>query len=302
MGGRGMAPDLMNTREVAEYLRIKERKVYDLVREKRIPCTRVTGKWLFPRALIDAWLARGMALPEAGVGAAAEPPPVVVGSHDPLLEWSLRESGGGLALHTGGSLDGLRRLAAGEGVVCGLHVLDGESGTYNQVAVREACAGLDVVLVEWAWRDQGLVLAPGNPLAITSLADVKARGGRLALRQPEAGSQILLDHLLAGADLSVADLMTAAAPALSETDLGLAVLEGKADAGLAVAAVARQLRLDFVPLHRERFDLLVRRRAYFEPRAQALLTFARSEAFATRAAEMGGYDVSNLGRIMYNGP
>ena len=76
----------------------------------------------------------------------------------------------------------------------------------------------------------------------------------------------------------------------------------KADVGLAVAAVARQLRLDFVPLHRERFDLLVRRRAYFEPPVQTLLAFARSEAFTARAAEMGGYDISNLGRIVYNGP
>ncbi len=297
-----MAPHLMNTREVAEYLRIKERKVYDLVREKRIPCTRVTGKWLFPRPLIDAWLARGTALPEAGTNAVHDPPPVVVGSHDPLLEWSLRDSGGGLALHTGGSLDGLRRLAAGEGVLCGLHVLDGETGTYNEAAVREACAGLDVVLIEWAWRDQGLVLAPGNPLGIGSLADVKARGACLALRQAEAGSRILLDHLLAAAGLSVADLATAPAPARSETDLGLAVLEGKADAGLAVAAVARQLRLDFVALHRERFDLLVRRRAYFEPPVQALLAFARSDAFAARAAEMGGYDISHLGAIVYNAP
>ena len=75
--------DMMTTREVAEYLRIKQRKVYDLVKARRIPCTRVTGKWLFPRALIDAWVSHGA----AALGpAAAAPPPVVAGSHDPLLE------------------------------------------------------------------------------------------------------------------------------------------------------------------------------------------------------------------------
>ena len=82
----------MTTREVAEYLRIKERKVYDLVRDKRIPCTRVTGKWLFPKHLIDHWLATGTEFPDRA--AALEPTPAVcAGSHDPLLEWCLRESG-----------------------------------------------------------------------------------------------------------------------------------------------------------------------------------------------------------------
>ncbi|MEE9318599.1 MAG: helix-turn-helix domain-containing protein, partial [Rhodospirillales bacterium] len=82
---------MMTTREVAEYLRIKERKVYDLVRGKRIPCTRVTGKLLFPKNLIDQWVAEGTEFP--GMAAAMKPAPAIVaGSHDPLLDWSLRES------------------------------------------------------------------------------------------------------------------------------------------------------------------------------------------------------------------
>jgi molybdate-binding protein len=83
--------------------------------------------------------------------------------------------------------------------------------------------------------------------------------------------------------------------------LGLAVLEGRADAGLAVAAVARQYRLDFLPLHRERYDLLMRRRDYFEAPVQKLLGFTRGEAFAARAGEMDGYDMGGLGRVVYNG-
>jgi excisionase family DNA binding protein len=155
-------PDLMNTHEVAEYLRIKERKVYDLVRQNRIPCTRVTGKWLFPKHLIDLWVARGTAFP--GGPAPAVPPPVVAGSHDPLLDWSLRESGCALAMLSGGSLDGLQRLVAGEAVMCGMHVYDpGADGDgYNVAAVRQACAGMEVVLIEWGWRQQGLVLDPAR--------------------------------------------------------------------------------------------------------------------------------------------
>ena len=93
-----------------------------------------------------------------------------------------------------------------------------------------------------------------------------------------------------------------AEPARSETDLGFAVLEGKADAGLAVANVAHNYRLDFLQLHRERYDLLIRRRDYFEAPVQKLLAFTRSGAFAARAVEMSGYDCSGLGRVAYNGP
>lgn len=292
-------PELMNTREVAEYLRIKERKVYDLVREKRIPCARVTGKWLFPKRLIDAWLADGTELPR-DIHILAPPPPVIVGSHDPLLDWSVRESDCDLALLASGSLDGLRRFVDGEAMVCALHVLDGRTGEYN-IPVVEAL-GANAVLIEWARREQGLVVAPGNPLAITGVEDLVRKKPRVVLRQQGAGSRILLERLLEQAGIALDALTTLEQPARSETDLGQAISEGKADAGLGVRAAAHAFRLDFVPLYQERCDLLIRRRDYFEPPVQRLLAFAHSSAFAVRAAEMSGYDVTTTGRIVWNAP
>ena len=286
----------MTTREVADYLRIKQRKVYDLVKARRIPCTRVTGKWLFPRRSIDAWLAERA----RGETPAPAPPPIVAGSHDPLLEWCLAEAGTGLALLPGGSTDGLERLAAGAAVICGLHLRDAATGDYNVAALTESLAGLDVVAVEWAWREQGIVVAPGNPRNITGIGDLG--GLRVAHRQPGAGSQVLLEQLLAEAGMALADLDALAEPAPSETELAMAVLEGQADAGLAVASAAQRLKLDFVPLQRERYDLVMRRRDYFEPPFQALLGFARTAAFAARATALGGYDCAGLGKITYNAP
>jgi excisionase family DNA binding protein len=291
---------MMNVREVAQYLNIKERKVYDLVRLGRIPCSRVTGKWLFPQDLVDRWVAGGVASGRPGPPSA--PPPVVGGSHDPLLEWSLRESSCGLALMSGGSLDGLRRMAGGEVMVCGLHVLDATSGAYNVPAVQEALGRLDVVLIEWAWRTQGLVVAPGNPLAVGRLADLADGRARFIAREAAAGTHVLLEHLLAQAGLERTALRRADRVARSQTDVGLAILEGDADVGLAVEAVAHQLRLDFLPLQRERYDLVLRRRDYFEPPFQALLAFARGPAFAQRTVQLGGYDVGGLGRVHFNGP
>ena len=282
----------MNTHEVADYLRIKERKVYDLIAKKAIPCTRVTGKWLFPKPLIDAWLARGTET----IGVSLAPPPAVVaGSHDPLLDWSLRESRCDLAVLPGGSLDGLRRFAGGDAVLCGLHIPEPEG--YNTQSVAKQCAGQGTVLVEWAWRDQGLVLAKGNPLGITSVADLVAVGARVAIRQPDAGSRLLFQNLLDEAGIEFDQLNALAEVFRSENDLGLAILDDKADVGLGIAAVARGQRLDFVPLARERFDLLIRRRDFFEPPFQTLLGFSRTEHFREKAKEMGGYDVANVGQI-----
>ena len=101
------APELLTTEEAAAYLRLSERKLYELVARSEVPCTKVTGKWLFPKVALSRWLAAGMIAPGAAHPTA---PPIVGGSHDPLLEWALRESGGGLASLPEGSEAGLRRL------------------------------------------------------------------------------------------------------------------------------------------------------------------------------------------------
>ncbi len=292
---------LLNTREIADYLRLKQRKVYDLVQRGEIPCTRVGGKWLFPKDQIDHWLsARGNAEPPPRTAGA--PPPVIAGSHDPLLDWSVDESRCGLALMGGGSLAGLDRFAEGAAVACGMHAFDAVHGEHNVPFLTRRLGGEGVVAIEWARREQGLVVAAGNPLGIRSIADLAAGSARVVPRQAESGAQVLFDHLAGDAGLRTDDLRLLDRPVRTETDVGLAVLNGQADAGLAIRAVAAQLRLDFVPLRWERFDLVMHRRDYFEPPMQKLLTFARSPAAARRAAELQGYDLGGLGCVHFNGP
>jgi putative molybdopterin biosynthesis protein len=291
----------MNTREVADYLRIKERKIYDLVRTGSIPCARVTGKWLFPKTLIDLWVIRNIQS-EPDVNAAWETPRVIAGSHDPLLEWAIRESDCDCAMQFDSSLDGVKRLASHQAMVSGLHVLDAPTGRYNIDLARQILAGFRVVLLEWAQREQGLVLAKGNPHGIKRLTDLRDEKLRFVERQRTAGSHLLLTLLLDRAGMLREDLNTIATTARSETDVACFVLDDKADAGLAIEAVARQFRLDFLPLHRERYDLAISRRDYFEPPFQKLLLFAHSPRFAERARELGGYDITSLGQVVYNAP
>lgn len=290
--------ELMTTREVAEYLRIKERKVYALVQGRAIPCTRVTGKWLFPRAMIDLWVLQNTEYVGRVIAPAA--PPVLAGSHDPLLEWAVRESGCGLAVLFDGSLDGIQRVTTRQACACGVHVIDPGDESYNVHLLDRQPAMPDAVLLQWAWREQGFILAAGNPLGISSLADVAAHGVRMIDRQQSAGSHLLLEHLLQKSGLPPDAIKRVPRPARNESDAAFAVANGDADVALGIAAVARQYRLGFVPVQSERYDLLCRRRDYFEPPLQALLTFARSASFSEQARLLGGYDIDGLGRVMYN--
>jgi excisionase family DNA binding protein len=291
-------PDYLTTREVAELIRLKERKIYDLVASGSIPCVRVTGKLLFPRHLVEGWLAR-----HVEYGGSLETllprPKICAGSHDPLLEWALREAHTGLAVSFGGSLDGLAKLAAGEAQMAGLHLAQ-DDGEWNVAHLRRGLPGQPVVLIEWAKRQQGLIVAPGNPLALTSVSDLAGR--RFIARQREAGAFVLLQGLLGDAGLSLADLVLIDPPALTEADVAATVGEGAADAGLGIATAAHQYRLGFVPLIEERYDLAIWRAAYFEEPVQKLLSFARTPRFADRAKVLRGYDISGLGTVRYNGP
>ncbi|WP_181707710.1 helix-turn-helix transcriptional regulator [Chthonobacter rhizosphaerae] len=289
----------LTTAEAADYLRLKERKLYELVAEGAIPCTKVTGKWLFPRAALDSWLAAGMLTPPGFT--AAVPPPIVGGSHDLLLEWLVRESGCGLALLAEGSARGLERLAAGEVQIAAVHFHDADERVEPNVArvLAESALG-DAVVIGFARREQGLVVPPGNPAGIASVPDAVAKGLRFAVRQKGAGAQLLLEALVARGGLDAAQVAIAGAPAPTGSELALAVRTGRADCGVAPRGVADSFGLHFLPLVWERFDLVVRRRTFFEPGAQALFARMRDPSFAARAADLGGYDVAEAGRVLLN--
>lgn len=291
----------LTTREVAELLRLKERKIYDLVAEGGIPCVRVTGKLLFPRDLIEAWLARNLEFGE-GVEGLKVRPPIVAGSHDPLLDWAIRESGSGLAVSFGGSLDGVGKMARGEAMLAGAHLADesmelGEG--WNIEAVRRRLTGQPVVVIEWAKRMQGLIVAEGNPLGISGVSDLKR--ARLIGRQQEAGAFVLLQRLAQRDGVDVAKLKLCPQPARTESDVAAAVADGQADAGIAIEAVAKQYRLGFVPLIEERYDLIIWRRDFFDDPVDRLMRLTRTKDFRERAMSLGGYDVSGSGRVHYNG-
>ena len=283
----------LTTGELADLLRIKERKVYDMAARGEVPCVRAVGKLLFPRAEIEVWVAQTRSGPLAVV----DPPAIAVGSHDPLLDWALRNAGSGIAALFDGSVDGLDRFASGEAALCSLHLHEADG--WNTATVAQRLGSRPVVLIEFAQRRRGLIVPAGNPQAVTGLGDVAPL--RVVRRQPGAASQILFDHLLGEAGLEPSALAGPEAAERTEDDLAQAVADGKGDVAFGVEAAAHQHRLAFVPLLEERLDLLIWRRSYFEPPCQRLLSFLRSEAFATRARELAGYDLRGAGQVRFNG-
>lgn len=291
-----LTTEFLTTRELADLLHIKERKVYDLAASGEVPCSRATGKLLFPRKAIEVWIARHSS--GTALECSNRYSNVFLGSHDPLLEWALRACGADLATFFDGSLDGLERFGRGEGLATGTHVYEPETGEWNLALVRERFRYAPVALVEFAWRERGLIVSPDGA---ADLVDIPAlRGRRLVRRQEGAGSQVLLRHLLLRAGIDP-DAVAWTDTARTEIDAALAVIEGTADAALGLRSVARQLRLGYVPLIRERFDLLVDRAAWFDPPLQRLMGFCRSSVFLAKAGELTGYDVSGLGTVRYNG-
>ena len=155
-----------------------------------------------------------------------------------------------------------------------------------------------MVLIEWARRRRGLIVGQGMAKKVTSIADLK--GCRVTPRQEGSGAQGLFLHLLRRAGLGSDDLDLTDA-ARSESDAALMVLEGRADVAFGLAALAAQYRLAFVPVIEERFDLLVDRRAWFEPPMQIFLDYCRSDKLRARARDLAGYDLAGFGRVLFNG-
>lgn len=283
----------LTTKELADMLRIRERKIYDLAANGEVPCVRVVGKLLFPRDKIEAWIRSSTSGPATG----ADLPAVMAGSHDPLLEWALRESGCGIAAMFDGSFDGLERFQAGKALACGMHIHEPDG--WNVETTQSAVGDRPVVLIAFAQRQRGLVVSKDNSKRIEGLADLA--GHRFARRQESSASYRLFQSLAKQADLDADALPGPQVAARTEDDVALLVLENQADAAFGLAGVAARLGLGFVPLLEERFDLLVTRHGYFEPPFQRLLRFFAADAFRAKAASLKGYDIAEIGQVSLNG-
>lgn len=224
-----------------------------------------------------------------------------VGSHDPaveLLATQLQHHDPSLELSVSfaGSLGGLMALARGEADVAGAHLRDEQTGEYNIDYVRHILPGRPVVLVTLVTRPVGLLVAAGNPKRITGMADLARPEVTLINRQAGSGTRVLLDARLRELGVVSRDVAGYEREASTHTAVAAAIARGEADVGLGVRAAAQAPRLDFIPLLRERYDLVIPQEAWGRPPLQTMLDVVRSDEFRAAVLALEGYDVSEMGR------
>ncbi len=289
----------MNVKQVASYLQLNEKKVYALVSDGQIPATRVTGKWMFPRELIDRWM-----LNSAHGGLMADRL-IVAGGDDPLLNRILSrcaEEAAGHALISHAPVAtrlGLELLDARRADVCGLHWgPEEESGLRHPALLRQYESHRRWVLVHAFRREQGLLINRVVADDISNARHLLSSPHAWALRQNGAGSQRYLLDVLARHDLRVEDLRRATT-ALSEREAAAAVGSGLAVVAPGTRAAAREFGLGFVACGWESFDFALPRDIWFRRLFQNLLACLKAEPARSLAIALGGYDLRDSGALLW---
>jgi excisionase family DNA binding protein len=291
----------LSVKQVAEYLDIHEKKVYALAAAGSIPATKVTGKWLFPRDLIDQWIT------ESAHGGVLTDRLVVAGSDDPLLYRAIMQlaneiQGHGLvSYNTTGTQLGLVLLARRRADVCAMHWGPAAESNHRHLAViRQYPQQHDWVVERAFYREQGLIVAPGLRPAGQDPTPLFGKDVRWAMRQEGAGSQRFLREALARHGVDPAGLR-ASARAYSEREAAALVATGQADVAPGARAAASEFGLEFVPIGWEAYDLVLFRGVYFRTLFRKLVEQLRGAECQRWAQILGGYDFSESGKIIWSG-
>jgi putative molybdopterin biosynthesis protein len=229
---------------------------------------------------------------------------VVIGSHDltlDLLAQHLAEKSGSWRLMSAnvGSLGGLVALRRGESHLGGSHLLDPETGLYNESYVHRYLPGQEIVLVTLVGREQGWIVPPGNPKGLAGWADAANPDIQIVNRQRGAGTRVLLDYELRRLDITLEQVRGYEREEYTHLAVAAAVASGVADAGLGIRAAARALGLDFVPLAHEQYQLVMPKAHYEGVLLRPLLDLLHDDSFKTAVSNLPGYDIRPMGQIVH---
>lgn len=297
--------NLLSTKEVAQFLNVNEKMVYTLVSEKNLPATKITGKWLFPKHLVEQWVeANTINYPD---NVAPLPPYdgllIITGSNDPLLDRaiSLFNSQRPDQLAVFGNLGSMGGLSALRNNLCHIassHLLQEDESEYNfDYAFKE----LDQMpaIVNFCRREQGILVSKGNPKKISSVADLGRPGIKIVNRALSTGTRLLLDRELKKAGINGDKIEGYANEVSRHLDVGLEILSGRVDAGPGIRAIAGLLDINFIPLRWERFDLMIAKKRFFDEGIQRFLGLLHEKEFREMATRLEGYDVNLGGKMVF---
>ena len=295
----------LSTKEVAQLLKVNEKMVYSLINDKGLPATKITGKWLFPRKLVEEWLEVNI-LNYRKTGrhlSSDEGMLLLAGSDDPLFQQALSlyhsKGYGTVAFFANlGSMGGIKSLRRGLCHIGDCHLLQDDNKEYNfDFAEQELDRA--PIFVNFSRREQGLLIAKDNPRNIQTISDLARPDITMVNRPLGTGTRLLLDYEISRSDISSESITGYRKEMARHLDVGLEVLSGRADAAPAIRAVAGMLDLDFLPLRWERFDLLVDREIFFEQNIQRFIGILHDPAFQRLVESFQGYDLSLSGKMIF---
>ena len=228
---------------------------------------------------------------------------VVIGSHDPLLDEladMLHLENPELYMSSShvGSMGGIMAIRRGEAHAAGCHLLDTADGSYNRSFIRKYFPKGGVRLISCVGRQQGLMVARGNPLNIRKFSDIARDGVRYVNRQKGSGTRILSDYLCKRENVDVSAIYGYDREELTHTSVAAQIVSGSADAGMGIYSAAKLYDLDFIPICIEEYDLIIPDHAWDTPMVRSLLTILKSDAFREKILSLGGYTVDNPGEVI----
>jgi putative molybdopterin biosynthesis protein len=198
-----------------------------------------------------------------------------------------------------GSTAGLLALEKGFTDIAWSHLLDPETGEYNIPYLEKLIPSINAVVVNFFYRELGFVVAKGNPLGVAGFRDLMRDDVRLINRQEGSGTRLLLDHHLEKAGLQRERIAGYANEVLTHVEIGLSILSGEADTGIASSSVSALFGLGFIPVARERFDMICDQSVFFQRGVQSLMEVLSGDMFRNRSSDLKGYDFKSAGRILY---
>ncbi len=303
-----MPQEMMNTKEVANYLGIHEKQVYGLIKSRKIPSTRVTGKWVFPKKLIDEWIESNA---KTGLEQARkksrkiEGAILASGSNDPILDMLytyMRKCFPEFYIFSAntGSTDGLKALNLGYTDIAWSHLFDPKTNEYNIPFISSYLTNIKPVVVNLFRRDIGFVVAPKNPFNICGFEDLTQKEIKFINRQKGSGTRVLLDHHLKKLGIIPSKINGYEKEVYTHFEVGLSILSREADVGIATIAVSRLFGLRFIPITHERFDMILDQSTFFDKGVQAFIEVLNSKEFRNRVERLGNYDFKSSGKILYS--
>jgi excisionase family DNA binding protein len=296
---------LLTTKEVARFLNINEKMVYSLVSEKGLPASKVTGKWLFPKNLVEQWIeANTLNYPKtADSPSVSQAVLIIAGSNDLLLDkvitlYNAHFRGNIAVFGNLGSMGGLQALRQNSCHIASSHLLQENEEDYNFEFADRELEHMPAI-VNFCRREQGILVSKGNPKTIKTVSDLARPGISIVNRPLGTGTRLLLDQELKKAAVRADKIDGYNNEVNRHLDVGLEILAERADAGLGIHAVAGLLNLDFVALRWERYDLMIFKERFFDTNVQNFLGLLHEEQFFKLAVSLQGYDVQLSGRMLF---